>query len=107
MECEGRWYTRRSYRRDNGVACIISACAARADVGVCREDIDELAFAFVAPLGTKDDRYFTKKVRLCCHSRRELHIPLMVALGSTVVDVQQKEVLVVRSVASRSDLITR
>jgi hypothetical protein len=39
--------------RDDGVSGIVAALGAAAQLGVVGEDIDELAFAFVAPLGAE------------------------------------------------------
>ena len=81
---------------NDGVACVVATCAARTDVRIRSKDVDELAFAFVAPLGAEDSRYFTQNVRLCFHFKGDWHTPLIVVLGSPVVDGQQKEVLVAR-----------
>ena len=40
---------------DDGVAGIIPALAAHDDVGICGQDIDDFALAFIAPLRT--DQY--------------------------------------------------
>ena len=42
---------------DYRVPRIVPARTARADVNVGSEDVDELAFAFVAPLRAQHDRY--------------------------------------------------
>ncbi len=41
---------------DDGVAGVVAAGVAGDDVELLGEDVDDLAFAFVAPLGTKDYR---------------------------------------------------
>jgi len=40
---------------DDSVAGVVAAGVAGDDVELFREDVDDLAFAFVAPLGSKDD----------------------------------------------------
>lgn len=40
---------------DNGVAGIVATGGATAECALLREDVDELAFAFVTPLGAEDD----------------------------------------------------
>lgn len=42
---------------NDGVARIVTACGATAEVCTSCEDIDELAFALVPPLGSKDERH--------------------------------------------------
>ena len=42
----------------NGVAGIVTALIARNDIKVRRENVDNLAFAFVAPLGSDYDDVF-------------------------------------------------
>jgi hypothetical protein len=40
---------------DDGVACIAAACGTHDDVGIFGEEIDDLAFSFIAPLGADYD----------------------------------------------------
>lgn len=40
---------------DNGVACVVTALGAAADLRLVGEDVGELALAFVTPLGAEDD----------------------------------------------------
>lgn len=40
---------------DNSVACVVAACSPAAEVGTRGEDVDELSFAFVAPLGAEHE----------------------------------------------------
>jgi hypothetical protein len=40
---------------DNGVAGVVAARIARHNVELLGEDIDDLALALIAPLGSKDD----------------------------------------------------
>ena len=40
-----------AYGDNDGMSGIVTACTASADVDVCTEDVDELSFAFVTPLG--------------------------------------------------------
>ena len=55
MECEAGWDLFWADWDDDGVSSVVSASTASANVDVGSEDIDELALALVAPLGTKDD----------------------------------------------------
>ena len=41
---------------DDGMAGVIAAGGAAAEVGACGEDVDKLAFALVAPLRAEDER---------------------------------------------------
>jgi len=40
---------------DDGVTCVVAAGVAGDDIELFREDVDDLALAFVAPLGSEDD----------------------------------------------------
>lgn len=40
---------------NDGVSCVVSACATRTDVHLGRKYVHELSFAFIAPLGAEDD----------------------------------------------------
>lgn len=53
VERKGALLARLGVLDDDSVTGIVSAGATRADVGVGREDIDELAFALITPLGTE------------------------------------------------------
>lgn len=44
---------------DDGVTRIVTACAACADVDLCREDVNEFTLAFVAPLCAENNGHCT------------------------------------------------
>ena len=41
---------------DDGVSGVVAPLTARAEVGLAGEDVDQLPFALVAPLGAENDR---------------------------------------------------
>ena len=42
---------------DNRVSSVIAACSTTAEMGSLCENIDKLAFAFIAPLGAENEGY--------------------------------------------------
>ena len=47
-----------SVRHNDSMSGIISPCTSSADVGVRGKNVDELALAFVTPLGSEDDSHY-------------------------------------------------
>lgn len=43
---------------DDGMSGVVPACTACTDVGLSSEDVDELAFALVAPLRSEHDGHY-------------------------------------------------
>jgi hypothetical protein len=60
--------------RDDGVACVVAACCTTAKRDILREDINELAFSFVTPLGAQHEgcgHFWHGETKLCCPVDRE------------------------------------
>ena len=52
--------------RDDRMSCVVPSRTATAEIAFGSKDIDELAFAFVAPLGAEDDGYCGRKIEFEC-----------------------------------------
>lgn len=80
MERKRRLLLLRANWHDDCMSSIIPARTASADVEFGSEDVDELAFTLVAPLGAEDDGHYTSnKIRSASYST-----------GSGIVDEQEE-----------------
>ena len=60
-----RWRTKLSLAHADGVAGVVAAVVAGHDLDLLREQVDDLALAFVAPLGADDRRCSAWSTRHC------------------------------------------
>lgn len=58
MKCKGCFDILRSHRHHDGMSCVVSSSTSRTNVYFGRENVDQFAFAFIAPLRTQHYRHY-------------------------------------------------